>query len=223
MMKKAIVFFCVCINSVCVFGATLPVDTVVLEAALEKIDRVGSGESETRDTNIVEEAKADLAMYFLENADKELSVSQIAVKCKEFVKNSKACTNFVTAYNFYMKSPSSCQEANSKGETISFNGTSANFEKCNQEYADTNVYNGDGTIATKGDLYGGGSLYIQCKNWIKSAKECTEYLRGYYVQKLSESDLSENDKKIYQCLSDKVNTGQMKFPISITEKECGKK
>ena len=222
-MKKAIVFFCVCINSVCVFGATLPVDTVVLEAALEKIDRVGSGESETRDTNIVEEAKADLAMYFLENADKELSVSQIAVKCKEFVKNSKACTNFITAYNRNLDHANFCFSANSRGGTIQgSNGEILTFEEC-QNYKNVDWYSGDAMTTKSKEVYAGSSAVGICKDWIDAATKCVEYLRIYYIQKSSESGLSEKDKKIYQCLSDKVNTGQMKFPTSITEKECGKK
>ena len=108
---------------------------------------------------------------------------------------------------------------------VSWNGRSYSLEECFAKY-DGNVYrNADGTI----DLdprhpddgkYGGASLTGQCKQWVDAAEQCQSYLIGYYKDKLEDSNISESNKQYYKCLLEKVQTGNIDFPISNMEASC---
>ena len=67
------------------------------------------------------------------------------------------------------------------------------------------------------DIYAKNSLADQCVTWIQNATKCQDYLIEIYTEKAKNSK-----KKKYQCALDKLKTGQIDFPLNMTELESCK-
>lgn len=198
MIKKIGFLLCLCFFMTSGYAASYPVDTVALEEALKEITRVG----DSTDSEKIEDAQADLYMYFMENSNKQLSVEDIINQCVKVVQHNRSCMKFLQTYSHYLDHANFCLKANN------FELPNLNFKQCG---AYVNAAQGFSEEDTKTNEWG------NCKRWYDVAEKCLIYLQNYYTQKLSNS---KSDKKYYECLLNKIQTGNVDFPISKMEAEC---
>lgn len=197
MIRNFVLFvcLCLCINNVYAKDISYPVDTIALEEALKEIP------------SSKEDAKAELYLYFITNQNRDIPVSEIANKCIETIRDNVSCMNFIKTYNSYLDHANFCFKANNYGSDA-FRLT---FKQC-ASYA--NASYGYSTSEINSNEWG------YCRRWFEMAENCSKYLEKYYTQKLSNSKLSASDKKYYECLLNKIQTGNMDIPTSKMENDC---
>lgn len=218
--KILFIFSCLFV-SVCNAETFITFDSVALDTAMNEITRVGS---DSPYKTVEEAGEAFYDAFYAAKKNNTVDIDKVADKCaNEIIKSGRICNNFLVSYNTHLDKANYCLKANKF--QVSWNRRSYSFEECFAKY-DGNVYrNANGTI----DLdprnpddgkYDGASLTGQCKQWVDAAEQCQSYLIGYYKDKLDGSKLSKNDKKYYECLLEKVQTGNMDFPLSKMEQSC---
>ena len=221
MIKKIGFFicFCLCITSVYAKDIKYPVDTIALEEALTKIQNTRKGQEQDNihkpigfADRCIEEARSELLEWFMSNKKKAISVNDIVAKCDEIVGDASSCIDFLNTYSLYLDHANFCIRANSFKlqnflKVSGYETTEFTFHDC----VGKTVYNAH---------YGSTSIIGECKSWLGYAQQCSVYLKKYYSQKLSSSKISDSDKKYYECLLDKIQTGNIDFPMSNMEKEC---
>ncbi len=213
-LKNIVLFvcFCICINTVYAKDAKYPVDTVALQEALEMIS------ADKYD------AKSRFYLYFITYKADDIPVNKIVDKCLEFIKDNYECRKFIETYTSSLDHANFCLKANKEKITPNYNlpGKENQMEYTFQEC--TSIASGDKDRLPNGSErytgYTGDSYLGKCVDWLKAAEKCQRYLIGYYQDKLNKSKLSKPDKKYYECLLDKVKTGNMDFPISKMEADC---
>ena len=214
-MKKFLIFtsFCLGIN-VC-HADYITFDTAALDTAINEITRIGS---DSPYKTVEEAGDALYDAFYAAKKGNTVDSDVVMDKCfYEIVKIGRICNNFITRYNSNLNHANFCISANNRGEKVTYLSHSATFEEC-QRMRDINGYE-NGKI-TRGERYEGDSIAGQCKDWIKAVEMCSKYLGGYYTQKLSETGLSNEDKKKYECLLEKVETGNITVPLSKMENSC---
>ncbi len=221
MIKKISIFICCCFYTMFAYAlSSYPVDTVALEEALKEITRVGN----STDTEIIENAQADLYIFFMKNSDQQIPVGDIVGQCVKIVQNNSSCMKFLQTYGKYLDHANFCLKANidrimpSEGTPGLENTKKLSFQECVSLSSERKYHEKDGT--TSNLAYGGNSALGKCTDWVDAAEKCQSYLTNYYLQKLSGSNISKSDKKYYECLLKKVQTGNMDFPLSKMEEAC---
>lgn len=218
MIKKIGFLLCLFFCATSSYAAdSYPVDTVALDEALKEISRVG----DSTDPEKIEDAQADLYMYFINNSSKQLPPENIINQCVKIVRHNRSCMKFLQTYSHYLNHANFCLKANNFTNAVWFE-KKYSFKDCYREY-DTSWHNYDGTVneeLSSTRHYDADSIVGQCRTWIDSAEKCQNYLIGYYSERLANSKLSKSDKKYYECLLDKTRTGNMDFPLSKMEETC---
>ena len=221
-MKKILIFtsFCLCVNAAMADYITF--DTVALDTAMNEITRVGS------DSPYKTAAEAGDALYDAFYAAKKgntVDSDLVMDKCfNEIVKSGRICNNFINTYATFLDKATYCLKANKTNITPSegvpgiINTKELSFQECTSIVSEEKYHNEDGTLSNYS--YSGGSYLGKCIDWVNDAEQCQSYLIGYYKDKLDDSKLSKNDKKYYECLLEKVQTGNMDFPLSKMEANC---
>ena len=221
-MKKILIFtsFCLCVNAAMADYITF--DTVALDTAMNEITRVGS------DSPYKTAAEAGDALYDAFYAAKKgntVDSDLVMDKCfNEIVKSGRICNNFINTYATFLDKANYCLKANKEKTTASKdmygenNQKEYSFQECLSTIAATKLHAKDGTIKER--AYTGDSYIGKCVDWVNNVEQCQSYLIGYYKDKLDDSKLSKNDKKYYECLLEKVQTGNMDFPLSKMEANC---
>ena len=192
-----------------------PIDTVALAEGLNSITKfVSEYEHDTLDT-----VKAEFALFFYSQLGHKdaLSVGQIISRCVENIGDESSCYKFIQTYTKYLNHANFCLRANNTKGPV-FNGHTYSFEECYNKVDRTDYENG---VTTPHNYYA-GSLVDECTRWVRAAENCQTYLIDFYSQKLESKDLSNKDKKKYECLLEKMQTGNITIPTSKMEKECGK-
>ena len=201
MIKKIGIFICCCFYTMFAYAlSSYPVDTVALEEALKEITRVGN----STDTEIIENAQADLYIFFMKNSDQQIPVGDIVGQCVKIVQNNSSCMKFLQTYGKYLDHANFCLKANN------FELPNLTFKQCGPYVNAAQSYS---ESETNTENWG------NCKRWYDTAETCSIYLQNYYKQKLSYSG-STSDRKYYECLLGKLQTGNMDFPISKMEEAC---
>lgn len=191
---------CFCVN-VCYAKRLVTYDSLAMDTAMEEITKLGSESS----YKTVEEAANDLYKACELLADRDvIDIDKVMDKCEEIVKNTKTCAKFINTYSTYLDHVSYCKRANK------FKAGNFSFNECREYVMDNDM------SYSKRDTT--GRVYDQCRSWIESAQKCRFYLIGYYVDKSYE--VNEKDKKYYECILDKLQEGDMDFPISKMERAC---
>ena len=220
MIKKICVFICCCFCVTFTYAkdAKYPIDTIALEEALTKIQATSKSFNPNLnigdDEKFIAEAQSDLLVWFMSNKKKTVSAKDILTKCSEIVGHAESCMDFLNTYNMYLDHANFCMRANS-------------FKLQNflhvEGYEDREFTFRDCVSKTvKSSFYTSNSVIGECNKWTGYAQKCSIYLEKYYTQKLSNSKISETDKNYYGCLLDKVQTGEINFPISEMEEDCKK-
>ncbi|MBR3510550.1 MAG: hypothetical protein IKN73_00620 [Alphaproteobacteria bacterium] len=196
-----LILFCFCIN-VGYAQRLVTFDSVAMETALGKIKKIGSGSP----YKTLEDAQDAFSSAFenLANYDDTIDIDKVMDKCEEIIKNTRTCAAFINEYNKYLDHGNYCKRSDK------FKAGNFSFNECREYVMDNDI------SYSKRDT--SGKIYKQCVSWIESAQKCRFYLIEYYVEKLSNSD--ESDKKYYECILDKLQEGDMDFPISRMEKSC---
>lgn len=193
-------------------GTSFPVDTVALDEALKQIVRVDG----KTDSDLVENAQADLYMYFMENIGSErVYVQDIVNMCKNIVKDNSSCMNFIKIYNSYLDHANFCFKANqiSEDESLDPINTGLSTSDCYRLKQGDVAWVGDRVEGLRKEQYTTESISNLCKEFVDAAEKCQMYLMQYYPRKLEEKGLSKKEKKYYQCLLDKAKTGSILFPL----------
>lgn len=126
-------------------------------------------------------------------------------KCKEIVKSGKTCIKFINTYNKFLDHANFCKESDK------FKAGNFTFNECRSYVLDD-----DKSYASRDSS---GKIYNQCKTWIEHGMRCRFYLMGYYSDQTN-NETSESDKEYYQCLSKKIEDGDIDFPMSKMEQDC---
>jgi len=218
MIKKIGIFICCyfCITFVYAKDVRYPVDTIALEESLKKIidtrksynQNLGIGEEE----KFVAEAQSDLLLWFMSNKKNTISARDIITKCNEIVGHAKSCIDFLNTYNMYLDHANFCVQANNfKLQNFAHVSKYENTEFTFHDCVSKTVYSGN---------HSSNSIVGECNRWTSYAQKCSVYLKGYYTQKLSNSKTSESDRIYYECLLEKIQAGDVDFPMSKMEEAC---
>ena len=216
--KFLFIFSCLFV-SVCHAEKFITFDSVALDTAMNEITHVGS---DSPYKTVEEAGDAFYDAFYAAKKNNTVDIDKVADKCaNEIIKSGRICNNFLISYNTHLNKANYCLKANNFTKVVGRyggdTGKEHSFQDCYQ-LLDAKWHEKDGT--TKNFSYAGDSSRGQCKQWIEAAEQCQSYLIGYYKDKLDDSKLSKNDKKYYECLLEKVQTGNMDFPLSKMEANC---
>ena len=190
MIKKLWLFICFCLCITSVYAKD--VNYPVDTIALEEALK------EIHDATM----QADIYLYVMTKQTSGISAQELAEECVAIVRDNVSCMNFLKTYNSYLDHANFCIRANN------FGSQNLTYKQCG---AYVNAAQGYSQEDTNSNEWG------NCKRWYDVAEKCLNYLQNYYKQKLS---TSKSDKKYYECLLDKIQTGNIDFPMSNMEKEC---
>ena len=228
MIKKIAVFMFLCVWGTSVYsgpsgtqagGTLLPVDTIALDEALKQIVRVNG----KTDNDLIENAQADLYMYFMENTNSEyLYVLDVVNMCKNIVKDNLSCMNFIKTYNSYIDHANFCLKANTISEDDALDpiNTGIGAKDCYRLKQGDVAWTGDYVEGIQKEQYTTESISSLCREFVDAAEKCQIYLIQYYACQLESKELSKKEKKYYQCLLDKAKSGTLYFPIDNMKREC---
>ena len=219
MIKQIGIFICCyfCVTFVYAKDIRYPVDTIALEEALTKIQDTRKGQDSVDkpigfSDRCIAEAQSDLLLWFMSNKKNTISARDILTKCDEVVGHAKSCIDFLNTYNTYLDHANFCVRANSfKLQNYLKIPGYENKEFTFRDCVSKTVYS---------ENYASTSVVGECNRWTGYAQKCSVYLEKYYTQKLSNSKISESDKKYYECLLNKIQTGDIDFPMSKMEESC---
>lgn len=222
-MKKLLIFtsFCLGIN-VC-RADYITFDTAALNEAMNEITRIGS-DSPYKTVEDAGDALFD-AFYAAKKGD-TVDSDTVMDKCfNEIIKSGRICNNFINTYATFLNKANYCLKANKENITQTYglegreNRKGYNFRECTSVISGAHKHDEE-TGKDYEINYDGQSYLGKCVDWVKAAEQCQSYLIGYYKDKLDDSKLSKTDKKYYECLLEKVQTGNMDFPLSKMEEAC---
>ena len=204
-MRKFLIFtvFCLGIN-ICQAAKYVTFDSVALETAMNEIKTLGSDSV----YSTIEDAGETLyeALYDATTDEDMIDSTEMMDTCVEIIEDAQTCIAFINTYRKYLDHANYCKQANK------FKAGNFTFEDCNKY-----VTKDDTSYASRDSS---GKIYRKCQQWLETGIRCNFYLISYYTDKLDNSGLSASNKKYYECLLNKVENGDMNFPISKMEKSC---
>ena len=222
-IKRFLIFtvFCFGIN-ICQAENFITFDTAALDTAMNEITRVGS---DSPYKTVEEAGDALYDAFYAAKKNNTVDSDLVMDKCfNEIIKSGRICNNFINAYDKYLNKANYCLKANREKIIKDYNlpgeanQQEYNFQECLSAASAAHNYNKDKGYVEK--TYTGTSYIGKCVDWVKAAEQCQTYLISYYKDKLDNSGISESDKKYYECLLEKVQTGNMDFPMSKMEQSC---
>ena len=223
-IKRFLIFtvFCFGIN-ICQAENFITFDTAALDTAMNKITRVGS---DSPYKTVEEAGDALYDAFYAAKKNNTVDSDLVMDKCfNEIIKSGRICNNFINAYDKYLNKANYCLKANKENITKTYdtpgreNQIEYSFQECTSVVSGAHKHNGD-TGQDYDINYAGESYLGKCVDWVKAAEQCQTYLISYYKDKLDDSKLSKSDKKYYECLLEKVQTGNIDFPMSKMEQSC---
>ena len=219
--KILFIFSCLFV-SVCQAEKFITFDSVALDTAMNEITRVGS---DSPYKSVEEAGDAFYDAFYAAKKNNTVDIDKVADKCaNEIIKSGRVCNNFLVSYNTHLNKANYCLKANKEKITPTDSASGREnkkeytFQECTSVVSAEKFHHNDGTTSYQG--YHGDSYLGKCVDWVNDAKQCQSYLIGYYKDKLDNSKLSKSDKKYYECLLEKVQTGNMDFPLSKMEQSC---